>query len=59
MFKYYFFTFFNKEVYIDIKAGRPLSIAIHRDNSHRSVSVWVGWLYILISKTTKSQENRL
>ena len=52
MWNYWFFTFRNKEVYIDINTGRPLSIALHRDNSNRSVSVWVGWFYFLVSDST-------
>lgn len=52
MWDYWYFTFGNKEVYIDVKTGRPLSIALHRDNSTRSVTIWLGWVYILISTDT-------
>ena len=52
MWDYWYFTLGNKEVYIDVKTDRPLSIALHRDKRNRSVSVWLGWVYLLISRNT-------
>jgi len=48
---YWFFRVFNKEVYIDIKKERPLSLDIHADKTTRSVSILLWMFYILISRT--------
>lgn len=46
---YWFFRIFNREVYIDIKKGRPLSFDIHKDKSTHSVSIFLWMFFILIS----------
>lgn len=47
---YWYFSFWGRELYIDLKLNRPFTIELHRDKTNGDVSLWIWFLFILSSR---------